>query len=101
MSVSIGGVTAKLNDVDPRAWLADGLDRLLIVTKDQSQDLHYLPVTASALQWVHLQPPKDLWQFSKKRSVAKGTWLALKYCEVVAPFIDRSPRQVMDRSMIR
>lgn len=64
-------------------------DGLFIVLKDERQDIDHLPVAARLLEQVLLQGPECIGKFDEWCTVAKRTWLALHYGQVVPPVVDR------------
>ncbi len=70
-------------------------DCLLVVLKDQCQDLRHLPVAASTLEEVALKLPERIGHLRKRGTIAQGSGLALDDCQVVPPVIDGSTWQMM------
>src|SRR3546814_4552524 len=69
--------------------------RLLVMVQDQRQDIDHLPVAAGVSEKVGLQLPERIGHLGKGRAVAQGSGLALDYCQIVSPVIDRLAPQVM------
>jgi len=70
-------------------------DRLLIVLKDQRQDLGHLPVAASTFKEMALKLPECLGHLSEGCPIAQGARLALDDRQIVPPIVDGSSRQMM------
>jgi hypothetical protein len=65
--------------------------RLLVMLKNESQDLDHLPITARALEKLSLQLPEGVRQLDKGCAIAQSPRFALDDGEIVPPIIDRPP----------
>lgn len=82
-------------DTFRQGQLNRGQHRLLIVMKNQGQDIDHLAIAAGAAQHLLLQALEGGWQFHEGRPVAQGAGLALDDRQVVPPVVDDTIWQVV------
>jgi hypothetical protein len=68
---------------------------LLVVLKNERQDVDHLAIAARLLEQVLLQSSEGIGKFGKRCAVAQSAGLALNDGQIVPPVIDRLPGSIM------